>query len=129
MIMGENSNYFSEEMIDSFAIKHKPTTVKNPQANSILERVHQVVMNMIRTSELDMQDTCEPQMIDEILSKVGWAICSTYHTMLGSSPGSAVFGRDMLFDIPYLADWAGIGSRRQEQVDKSTVLENKSRLD
>ena len=43
--------------------------------------------------------------------------------MLGLSPGSAVFGRDMLFDIPYLSDWADIGRRRQEQVDKSTVLE------
>jgi hypothetical protein len=21
------------------------------------------------------------------------------------SPGSAIFGRDMLFDIPYIADW------------------------
>ena len=93
-------------MIDSFAIKHIPTTVKNSQVNSILERVHHVVMNMTRTSELDMQDICEPQMIDEILSNVGWAIHSTYHTMLGSSSGSAVFGRDMLFDIPYLADWA-----------------------
>ena len=49
--------------------------------------------------------------------------------MLGSSPGSAVFGRDMLFDIPYLTDWADIGKRRQEHVDKSTALENKSRLD
>ena len=49
--------------------------------------------------------------------------------MLGSSPGSAVFGRDILFDIPYLADWTDIGKRRQEQVDKSTVLENKSRLE
>ena len=85
-------------------------------------------MKVIRTSELDMQDTCEPQMIDEILSNVGWAICSTQHTMLGSLPGSAVFGRDMLFAIPYLADWADIGRRRQEQVDKSTVLENKLHL-
>ena len=99
-------------MTDSFAIKHKPTTVKNPQANSILERVHQIVMNRICTSELDMQDTCEPQMIDKILSNVSWAICSTYHTIIGSLPGSAEFGRDMLFDILYLADWADIGRRR-----------------
>ena len=63
-------------------------------------------MNMVCTTDIDMQDTCEPEMIDKILSNVGWAIRSTYHTMLGSSPGSAVFGRDMLFDIPYIADWA-----------------------
>ena len=44
-------------------------------------------------------------------------------------PGSAVFGKDMLFDVPYIADWADIGRHRQEQVDKSTIQENKSRLD
>ena len=101
-------------MIESFSIKHKPATAKIPQANSILERVHHVVMNMIHTSELDTQDTCKPKMIGKILSNVGRAICSTYHTMLGSLSGSAVFGRDMLFDILYIADWADILRCRQE---------------
>ena len=129
MIMGANSKDFSE-MIDSFAIKHRPTTVKNPQANSILGSVHQVVMHMIWTSELDMQDTREPQMVDEILSNIGWAIRSSYHTMLGSFPGSAVLGEICyLTSHTYIADLAGAGKRRQEQVDKSTVLENKSRPD
>ena len=85
-------------------------------------------MNMIRTTDVDMQNTCEPEMIDEILSNVGWAIRSTYHTMVGSTPGAAVFGRDMLFDISYLADQTEIGKRRQTQVDKSNALENKHRL-
>ena len=76
-------------------------------------------MNIISTPELDMQDTSEPVMIDSTLSNIGWAICATYHIVLGSLPGSAVFGRDMLFDIPYLADWADIGRHRQEQVEKS----------
>ena len=115
-------------MIETFSIKHTPTTVKNPQANSIIERIHQVVMNMVRTTDIDMQDTCEPEMIDNILSNVGWAIRSTYHTMLGSTPGAAVFGRDMLFDIPYIVDWTDIGRRRQQQVEKSNALENKHRL-
>ena len=48
--------------------------------------------------------------------------------MVGSTPGAAVFGRDMLFDIPYLANWTEIGKRRQTQVDKSNALENKHRL-
>ena len=115
-------------MIETFSIKHKLATVNNPQANSILERIHQVVMYMVRTTDIDMQDTCEPEMIDTFLSNVGWAIRSTYHTMLGSTPGAAVFGKDMLFDIPYLADWTDIGRRRQQQVDKSNALENKHRL-
>ena len=45
-----------EDLCDSYGLKRKPTSIKNPQANAILERVHDVVMNMIRTSELDMAD-------------------------------------------------------------------------
>jgi hypothetical protein len=32
-----------EHLCDSYGIKRKPTTVKKPQMNAILERVHQVL--------------------------------------------------------------------------------------
>jgi hypothetical protein len=35
----------------SYGIMRKPTMVKNPQANGILERVHQVLGQMLRTAE------------------------------------------------------------------------------
>ena len=94
-------------MITSFSIKHEPTTVKNPQANSILERVHQVVMNMISTPEFDMQDTCEPEMTDEILSNVVWAILLLCQAKL--------FLGEIFYSISitYIADWADIGKRSQ----------------
>jgi hypothetical protein len=38
-------------LCDSYGIKRKPTTIKNPQANAICERVHQVLGTMIRTAE------------------------------------------------------------------------------
>jgi hypothetical protein len=28
-------------------------------------------------------------------------------------PGAAIFGREMLFDIPFIADWQKIGEHRQ----------------
>ncbi len=49
-----------ETLCDSYGIKRKPTTIKNPQANAICERVHQVIGTMMRTSELDMADSVEP---------------------------------------------------------------------
>ena len=36
-------------------------------------------------------------------------IRSTYHTVLNASPGAAKLERDMLFDIPFMADWSKIG--------------------
>ena len=122
---GSEFKLFFENLHESFQLKHKPTTIKNPQANAILERIHQVVTNMMRTSSLDMQETCTPDMIDDFIANVGWAIRSTHHTVLGSTPGAAIFNRDMLFDIPYIADWSEIGKRRQQQVDRSNTIENK----
>ena len=116
-------------LCDTYGIKRKPTTVKNPQANSILERIHQVFSNMMRTSGLDKSDTVTPDMVDNFITDAAWAIRSTHHSVLQSSPGAAIFGRDMLFDIPYIADWNAIGKRRQTIVDKNTLIENKRRID
>ena len=79
-------------------IKGKPTSVKNPQANAI-QQVHQVLMMMICTDDLDMTNSVAPSNVDEFLSNAAWAICSTYHTVLKASPSAAIFGRDMLFNI------------------------------
>jgi hypothetical protein len=59
---------------------------------------------MMRTSELDIADSVDPADIDAFIDNAAWAICSAYHTVLKASPGAAIFGRDMLFDIPFLAD-------------------------
>ncbi len=54
-----------------------------------------------------------PFDIDVFLVNAAWAIQSTYHTVLKASPGAAIFGRDMLFNIPFVADWRKIGEWRQ----------------
>jgi hypothetical protein len=94
--------------------------------NAILEQIHQVVMTMIRTSEINMADSVSSRDIDTILTNVSWAVCSTYHTVLKASPGAAIFGRDMLFDIPYIADWKKIGDYRQHQTDLNNKHEKKN---
>ena len=70
-----------------------------------------------------------PSDIDTFLTDVAWAIRSTYHTVLTASPGAALFGRDMLFNIPYLADWKQIGHYRQCQTDLNTLHENHPPID
>ena len=76
----------------------------------------------------DMRDVKEENDIDEFIVNVAWAIRSTYHTVLKTTPGAAIFGRDM-FDIPYIADWTDIGRRRQALVDQNNARENKRRID
>jgi hypothetical protein len=83
--------------------------VKSPQANGILECVHQVLGQMLHTDELDMANSVTSDGVDVFLDNAAWAICSTYLTVLKASPGAAIFERDMLFDIPFMADWRKIG--------------------
>jgi hypothetical protein len=46
-----------EYLCKSYGIRCKPTMVKNPRANEILECVHQVLGQMLCTAELDMADS------------------------------------------------------------------------
>ncbi len=64
---------------------------------------------MLGTAELDMADSVTSDDVDVFLDNAAWAIRSTYHTVLKTSPGAAIFGQDMLFDIPFIADWRKIG--------------------
>ena len=75
---------------------------------------------MLCTAELDMAKTITPDDVHVFLDNVAWAICSTYHTVLKASPGVAIFGRNMLFDIPFIADWNKIGDYRQRQNNLNT---------
>jgi hypothetical protein len=76
-----------------------------------------------------MQETVTEDDIADFIANASWAIRSTYHTVLKSSPGAAIFARDMLFDIPYIADWTKIGEYRQKQTKINTARENKKRYD
>eukprot|EP00804_Cyclotella_cryptica_P014532 CCRYP_004821-RA/>CCRYP_004821-RA protein AED:0.22 eAED:0.22 QI:0/0/0/1/0/0/2/0/312 len=127
-IIYDNGSEFKlhfETLCDSYGLKRKLTSVRNPQANAILERVHQIIMAMLYTADLDMADTISESDIADFLTNAAWAIHSTYHTVLKTSPGAAIFGRDVLFDVPYIADW-GI---QTNQTDNNTRWENASCVD
>jgi hypothetical protein len=84
---------------------------------------------MLHTSKLDMAETAKPSDIDGFLSDTAWAVCSTYYTVHKASPGTAIFGRDMLFDIPFIADWQKIREHRQRLTDLNNARENEGRID
>jgi hypothetical protein len=130
--MYDNQSEFKlhfETLCNSYGIKRKPTTIRIPQVNAICEHVHQVLGTMMRTSEIDMAESVEPADIDTFIDNAAWAIHSTYHTVLKATPGAAIFGRGMLFDIPFIADWKQIGEHRQRQTDLGNKRENKTRVD
>jgi hypothetical protein len=84
---------------------------------------------MLCTAELDMANLVTSDDVDVLLDNAAWAICSTYHTVLKASPGAAIFGRDMLFDIPFVADWHKNGERRQSLTNCGNQRKNAKQID
>ncbi len=84
---------------------------------------------MLHTSELDKAKSMKASDINVFLSDTEWAVLSTYHTVLKASPGAAIFGRDMLFDILFIADWQKIGEHRQRLTNLTNARENEGRID
>jgi hypothetical protein len=84
---------------------------------------------MLHTSKLGIAEEVKASDIDIFLSDAAWAVRSTYHTVLKASPGAAIFGQEMLFDIPFIADWQKIGEYKQQLTDLGNAHENEGRID
>ena len=116
-------------MIPTSSSISQPLLRIHKRANAILNHMHGVLADMMQTSGLNMSQTGNSNDIDAFLTNAAWAIHATHHMVLQSSLGTAIFGQDMLFDIPYIADWNAIGWRRQTTVNYDTERMNKKHLD
>ena len=81
-----------KELCENYGMKLKKSGAWNPQANSIVQRIHQVLGNMMRTFDLDNADVNEEDLWSEFISSTCYAIRTTHHTTLGASPAELVFG-------------------------------------
>jgi len=118
---------FSEMMQNDYGIKKKPITTRNPQANAILEHIHQVIGNMIRTFELQERELEEVAPWKVILAAIMFALGATFHTTLQATLMQLVFVRDAMINIGFQADWNYIKNRKQHIIKKNNVNENKKR--
>ena len=114
---------FKRMLMEGYGIKKKPITTRNPQANAIVERIHQVLGNMLRIFNLEEEEEEDPWK--GILSAVAFAVRSTIHTTMKKTPGQMVFKRDMILNITHQADWEMIKQRKQRLINKNNKIENK----
>ena len=63
-----------KQMCDNYGIKAKPTTYHNPQANAIIERVHKVANDMLRSFDLKNEYLEEVNPFDYFLQSTAWSI-------------------------------------------------------
>ena len=114
------------QMIErDYGIDRHAISTRNPQGNSMIERIHQTIGNMIRT--LEPQFLTEPDPVPQIISAVRFAVISTYHTTLKATPMQLVFGRDAILNTKFQANWNYIKNSKQKLIQKNNERENAKR--
>jgi transposase InsO family protein len=128
---GEFTGWEFQKLLQDSSVGDVPTSSYNPQANSICERMHQTMGNVLRTllhgREAPKTIESAEELIDEALSITMHSMRSSVHTTLGSSPGALVFNRDMFLNIPLVADWHAITTRREHLVNENLRRSNAKR--
>ena len=129
---GEFIGHEFQELLAQMGIVSVPTTVKNPQANAICERMHQTVGDILRvtlhTSPPNNINTAN-QMMDNALATAMHALRCAVNATLQTSPGALVFNRDMVMDIPLIANLETIRDRRQQLINENLRRQNERRIE
>ena len=112
---------FAEMVENDYGIKRRPATTRNPQANSVIERIHQTLGNIICVYDYDALDNDDPW--SGPLSAAMFALRATYHTTLQASPAQLVFGRDAILNTRFEADWHLIKQRTTNHQRKQSPRE------
>lgn len=131
-VIFDNGSEFKKDFVPllrDWSIKPTCTTIKNPQSNSPVERIHQVLRHMFVTKSLHEKifDYIDP--FGATLASVAWAIRASYNSATDSTPAQLVFGRDMMFNIKSLVNWKELSIKKQALVDKANLRENQKRVD
>jgi hypothetical protein len=117
---------FRKMLDNDYDTLKRPITKRNPQANSIVERVHQTIGNMIRT--FSPQDIDEDDPWSGILGAVAFGVRATVHTTTQATPSQLVFGRDAILNVPFQANWKRIQERKQKLIATNNRRENAKRV-
>ena len=83
---------------------------------------------MLATKDLDNKFFDYIYPWGETLASISWAIKASYNCTIMATPGQAVFGRDILFNLASVIDWKVLTAVKQRQVDMDNVRENAKRV-
>jgi hypothetical protein len=113
-----------------YPIKRKLITTQNPQANAVIERIHQVVHNMIRVQAISgKKDVKETYKLKGVLAAIRSAVLSVVHTTTRATPPTQlVFGYNALLNISFEADWQYMKERKQQGIVQNNRKENSKRI-
>ena len=77
---------FREMIINDYGITLSPITSRNPQANAILQRMHQTIGNILCTFKAQNMVMDDKNPWDSILASTMFALRATIHTTMKYTP-------------------------------------------
>jgi len=128
---GEFTGWAFQAMLDRHNIHRRPTTAKNPQANAICERMHQSVGNSLRVLRRWIPPAGVNDarvLVDTALANAMYATRASLHSALQTTPGALSFHRDMVLNIPLVADLNLIREKHQHLIDQRLIVNNRKRF-
>ena len=131
-VIFDNGSEFKKDfvpLLKDWSIKPQCTTIKNPQSNSPVERIHQVLRHMFLTKNLRAQTFDYIDPFGSILASIAWAVRASFNSATNATPAQLVFGRDMMFNLTSLVNWKDLSIKKQKLVDQATLRENVKRVD
>ena len=112
-------------------IKSQAVAAHNPQSNGIIERSHATIGLIFRTM-ISLRPPTNRQeanhlMADSIAQAILAARCVSHGSLNNLSPGAVTFHRDMLLDLPFVADILSLQRLRQGDIDARLLKANQKR--
>ena len=112
---------------DKYEITANLSTSGNSMSNAVLERIYQVLGNLVQTFNIYQTYVNENDPWTGILAAAEFGILSTTNRKKVYSPGQLRFGRDMVLTIKHRLDWESICQKNQTQINKDIIRKNSHR--
>jgi len=115
----------SETLENEHGIERKIVTSRNLQSNSMIERCHKTLHNMICSAQIkDKRDPDSLLRFKGVLAACPKAMNCAVRAAVHATPAQLVFGHDAMLNATFQADWQFIEERKQRLVIQNKKREN-----
>ena len=134
MVVFDNGGEFIgrelQELLCSYGIERKPTTVLNPQSNGIKERMYLTMADMLRTMTITVNNNLKETWRTELeaaMQAIAWTLRTTVSAGMKYSPANLALGCDMILNQTVQVNWETIRNQRERKAEKDNKRENTTR--
>ena len=113
-------------IINDYGITINQITSRNSQTNSILERVHQTMGNILRSFKVQNMVLDDKNPWDGILASTMLMLRAAVKPSTQYTPDQLIFGRDSMINRRHDIDWEAIRRWKQNHINEGNKRENRN---